>query len=361
MKHPFFGYLAVSLPAVLDSRVKIAATDGARVLWNPEWLKDASDDDVRFVTAHEVMHCALEHIWRKGGRNHDIWNQVCDQVINDALEESGLKCSIPGILRGANGKSSEEIYAALAKKLENQPQPGSGCGKPLDDHGEWSKSEAGDQGNDSGKVLQDKWRARLGDAVHHTKNRGKLPGALQADIDAILNPKKDWRQLLWEFFPTVASDYQWAAPYDRRTPGIMMPSLLPTEIRVVVAIDTSASVPDTMISQFWSETAAILRNRGIQARVLTADAAVQDEWTEHDFDPLRAKLTGRGGTSFVPVFNRVQELIDSGWVPSLLVYCTDLDGDFPKEPPHGLRVVWVVASKAEAKQVPFGDVVILGP
>jgi predicted metal-dependent peptidase len=403
MRHPFFGMLAVGMPSEITSSVPIAATDGRKMFWNPKFLANTSESDVMFVMAHEVMHCALEHIWRRGGRLAKLWNVACDKVINDALYESGLECSIPGILRGAGGKSSEEIYEKLVKQLENQPpghpppvppgtplptpEPpggGGGGGDPpprgphgeegtLDDHGPWGEDPSPPSGDGPGRapkpgdvndpadpgtrITIDEWRARVRDAVKMA--RGKAPGVIKAWVDVIDHPKKDWRQLLWEIFPTQTADYSWV-PYDRRFQGMMLPTLQPTEIRVVIAIDTSGSMPDSLVAQFWAEAAAILRNRGMKAHVMTCDTEIRDEWTEYEFDPVRAKIVGGGGTSFIPVFDRVRELQDAGSAPDLVVYLTDLEGAFPQNPPEGrTRVLWVVAAEYQAKHAPWGDVIVL--
>jgi predicted metal-dependent peptidase len=61
-------------------------------------------------------------------------------------------------------------------------------------------------------------------------------------------------------------------------------------------------------------------------------------------------MTGGGGTSFVPVFKKVEEL---GITPALLIYFTDGYGTFPDEPPP-YPVIWVMT---EDVTPPFGEVV----
>jgi predicted metal-dependent peptidase len=59
---------------------------------------------------------------------------------------------------------------------------------------------------------------------------------------------------------------------------------------------------------------------------------------------------GRGGTSFVPVFQWVESNNEQ---PDLLIYFTDGYGSFPSDEP-GYPTVWVMTTDVEA---PFGDII----
>jgi len=63
--------------------------------------------------------------------------------------------------------------------------------------------------------------------------------------------------------------------------------------------------------------------------------------------------TGGGGTSFVPVFQWIE---DKGLRPDALVYLTDMMGTFPDEPPP-YPVIWGSISDPERYPAPFGDLV----
>ena len=80
-----------------------------------------------------------------------------------------------------------------------------------------------------------------------------------------------------------------------------------------------------------------------------ADAAVADSRVFERGEPFEFAPKGGGGTSFVPVFDAVQE---SGEEPLCLIYFTDLQGTFPKEaPPY--PVIWLTVEDGTA---PFGEV-----
>lgn len=352
LSYPFFGFLAAHLVDRIrdDLPSQTAGTDGRNIYWHAAFLETLQLPDAVFILAHEVMHCVLMHIWRCGNRDKDAWNVAADAVINDILIAEGLRCSIPGIT-GANGKSTEELYRDLEALLK--ANKGKGL---LDDHSVWGESpKDGDDNKAKDAVTADAW-----DAIGRTAlQQGNAPKGMTRLLDMQLNPKKDWRQLLREGLQ-IPDDYSWT-PCDRRFShqGIMLPTLTGTTHRVVIAIDSSGSIYGERLNDFWTEVVAILRNNKCEARVLVCDAAIQNEWGETEFNPsLVASLGGGGGTDFVPVFERLNEYIQSGWTPEALVYLTDLDGNFPTEEP-GCRVIWVVSPNDEKKPYPFGEAIVV--
>jgi predicted metal-dependent peptidase len=126
-RFPFFGILVMNLPLVPDERVRTAATDGARVYYNPAWfeqLRRQDDGYVMGVLACEVMHPALGHLWRRGERDIRTWNLSCDLVINALLQDSSLALPPDGMHLGKTvsgvcldptwtSLSEEEIYQRL--------------------------------------------------------------------------------------------------------------------------------------------------------------------------------------------------------------------------------------------------------
>jgi predicted metal-dependent peptidase len=345
MTYPFFGYLVANLEDKIGTEwISSAGTDGQVVHWGREFLASLSMPDTMFVLAHEALHCALLHPWRRNEREARAWNWACDAAANDMLWEAGLKFSRPH-LRGAKGRSAEEVYEDIAALMKaNRARD------ILDDHEGWIE---GDPHEPKQRQLADAWKA----ALSQVKQFGNMPAGMSRHVDALLNPKRDWRDLLRDglFFP---EDYRWV-PTDRRFHEVLLPTLTGEVHRVVVAIDTSGSIQGEKLASFWTELLAILRNNRCEARVLACDTEIQNEWDEVSFDPAHVDaLEGGGGTSFVPVFERVEKWAEAGWRPEAVVYLTDLDGRFPGTPPD-VRTIWVVDKDDAGKKAPFGEVIAL--
>jgi predicted metal-dependent peptidase len=62
------------------------ATDGYYIYVNPSFCASLSSNEIAFVFAHEVMHCALLHPYRRGSRDAQRWNRACDYVVNADLK-----------------------------------------------------------------------------------------------------------------------------------------------------------------------------------------------------------------------------------------------------------------------------------
>lgn len=125
------GSLIMELKLVEDTTCSTAWTDGIHLGYNPEFVTSLTDQELRALFVHEVMHCASGHPWRRGGRNIKLWQEACDHSINPILVDSGYKLPEGGLYdpRFA-GKSAEWIYNELrqqqqdSKSKQNQQQKG---------------------------------------------------------------------------------------------------------------------------------------------------------------------------------------------------------------------------------------------
>jgi predicted metal-dependent peptidase len=102
--YPLLGAIADAFTLIEDadvcraSGVRIAAISpaSAELYLNPlYWL---TDDERRFVIAHELLHAGLRHDTRAGGRDPWLWNVACDYVINGWLTEMGVGDLPEGVL-----------------------------------------------------------------------------------------------------------------------------------------------------------------------------------------------------------------------------------------------------------------------
>ena len=60
-------------------------TNGISIIFHPKFVNDQSDEAIRFVLAHEVLHCMFQHNTRRENRDHRLWNVACDYAINPLL------------------------------------------------------------------------------------------------------------------------------------------------------------------------------------------------------------------------------------------------------------------------------------
>ncbi len=114
---------------------------------------------------------------------------------------------------------------------------------------------------------------------------------------------------------------------------------------IVIAVDTSGSCSGVTASRFLGEMSNLMRDfasMGTDGRIvlLQCDTVIQKEMKyDHLADaPMNAdamEMKGWGGTSFVPVFKRIDDIQKKeGRKIDALFYLTDGEGEYPKEKPE---------------------------
>lgn len=141
MEQRFYGSLAMRLELIEATQFDTMATDGRRLYYNPSFLDDLTEAQIKAVIAHEVQHCALKHHTRRGDRDLDLWNEACDYAINLILTRAGFQLPDGALLDPQyEGLNAEAIYRLLDKE-RNQQQPDQ-------QQEEQSEHGNGDQGDD---------------------------------------------------------------------------------------------------------------------------------------------------------------------------------------------------------------------
>src|SRR6201998_1264875 len=111
LDHPFFGTLLFRLGAKPLRSIKTMATDGVSLFYNPDFWGTLTRTELQGTLAHEVMHPALQHHTRRGGRDRKRWNMACDYAINPLLLEAGLTLPKDVLVdHRFRGMSAERIY-----------------------------------------------------------------------------------------------------------------------------------------------------------------------------------------------------------------------------------------------------------
>jgi predicted metal-dependent peptidase len=378
LDQPFFGMLALRLLLVEDNAPDVTAwTDGRSMGFSPAFVATLTDDQVVGLIAHEVMHCACGHPWRRDAREHEQWNIAADHAINHVLRESGFTLPDGALADDAfKGRNAEWIYDRLPAP-QNRPQSGNGNGQ---DNGQGNAGAPGSgqsgatgagSGAPSGGDVRDApadcaddgntaadWQEATAQAAK--LSRGSLPGSAREALTAAAHTAVDWRSLLQRYLTEiVAADYAWSRPNARyMTAGVYLPALRTPQCgALVVALDTSASVDSVLLQQFMGEIRELARTmQPTTVHVMQCDTRVHHtDCFDRGDDVVIGDVFGRGGTDFAPVFEALDR---DGIEPAALVYLTDLDGPFPATSPV-YPVLWCVygANAREDAPVPFGDVI----
>jgi predicted metal-dependent peptidase len=319
------------------------ATDGKHLFYHPAWVLNNTQAVVEAGVAHEVGHCALNHMGRKGARDNKRWNHAADYATNAMLEDCGFEIPPDWVHDPVfKGMSAEHIYSLLP------PADPDDKDDSFDEHLPPDPADAG--------VQQAEWEVATIQAAQaqQAQGRGNMPDTIQRFIDELTQPKVDWRSVLRRFATSASKgDYSWARPNRAYLSiGIILPGLYSEKVEdATVMVDTSGSITKEVLTAFASEIDDI-RTSVIPTttRVIYCDAAVNhvDEFEQHDM--FHVEPHGGGGTDFCPPFDWLKA---NDKTPSFAVYLTDGYGRFPTTPPP-YPVLWVMTTDV---QPPWGECV----
>ena len=231
------------------------------------------------------------------------------------------------------------------------------CIDGLNDHN-W------DDGNDIDDVeaaVRELVNASVG--MMSNESRGFMPGYFLSEAEKINKPPVlSWQALLKKYIGTIsANKRKTRTRLNRRQPERfdLSGTVDDKVLKIIVAIDTSASVDDIMIAHIINEILGILAKRKHDITVIECDAEVQRIYKAKTQADIQKKVTGRGGTCFSPVIDYINN--DKYFRDALLIYFTDGYGESVIPRPRTYRNLWVVIGDARHLSVeePYGAVVTL--
>ena len=355
LEHPFIGTVALNMPFVLSREIPTASTNGKRVRFNPDFCNELTDEELKFLVAHECLHPMLEHNYRRQERQHRRWNKAADYVINKLLVDDNIgKMPPKGLLsddihKAGNG-TSDGIYNILEDDEGGGGGGYGGDGDPLDncEDAEGSQAEQAQE--------QAEWKVKVAQAAQAAKMMGKLSAGMERLVDEVLRPKVDWRDVMQRFLVKCKDDTRsWARPNRRFiAQGMYLPSTSGEVMgEVLFGVDCSGSITQDIINQFGAEIRTVKEDMfPTRIHVVYFDSEVSHYESYGVDDELDIKPHGGGGTAFSPVFEYIEE---HGIEPIAIVFLTDLCcDDFGNEP--NCPVLWVSTDEGTA---PFGEVVLM--
>lgn len=333
-----------------DDAVETAATDGKTIWISPTTAVDLPRDAFGGLLVHELLHCALDHVARRGARDPFLWNIAADIVVNGMIRSAGKFALPAGSVqdRTLENLSVEEVYEQVEREgvktdsltlIDVRPR-GPNDGDPTT----------------AGKGTANPWRNALEQALAVARRRdpefGDRAWTGHRELARLHQPQLSWTELLWQFATRTPTDF---VGFDRRFlwRGLYLDAMDGETVRLKVAIDTSGSVSANDLSRFMSELLAILRAYPhVQSECYFADAILYGPYPLDD-EIVDRRPEGGGGTSFEPFFDSVRTSSDGA---DLLIYFTDGYGSFPSAAPD-TSVLWVVVPGGwETIAFPFGDV-----
>lgn len=173
-------------------------------------------------------------------------------------------------------------------------------------------------------------------------------------------PRVSWKTLLRKYIGSVPTSVRKTKTrLNRMQPERydLSGSVPERTIKLIVAIDTSASVSDKDLEMIFTEIFAILKTTKFELTVIECDAAIQRVYTAKTMNDIHLHVHGRGGTSFRPVIDLINK--DRRYKGHLLIYFTDGFADRTINKPRTFRILWMITGVAENLSLskPYGAVI----
>jgi predicted metal-dependent peptidase len=424
----FFGSLATFGKVELATNVSTAATDGINTFYNSDFIQTLDDKELLFVVIHECMHKAYKHliIWKHlRAKNPLLANMATDYVINLKIRDidpqekyirlptykDGEKKGQPACLIDDNFKemNTNEVFIILEKENNDNQNPrpekenevgDSGEGKSGGgESGEKDKPEKSEEDDSQGDEYSDKIKKRAEDAhdEHNydetqrteeevkkidneldrairqaTEVAGKGGAQTSREFSDLLRVETPWEEILAEFIKqqvTGDSESTWRQ-FNRRLIGsdIYMPSMLDEQAgSMVVAIDTSGSISQDIVTKFLSELKAIVTDvvpEKLHLMYWDSQICREEAYTEMDYADLEnsTKPRGGGGTNPACVQKRITDGVKTGEYQNLDAVIIFTDGYFYNEGEWekvGIPVLWAVLKEGgdPSFQPKFGSLI----
>jgi predicted metal-dependent peptidase len=339
LDYPFFGTISSAMSMRTNDNIESFTTRDNVFEYREAYMNALSDEQKMFALCNGALHEALSHTNRRGNRSPWLWQMACDYAINTLLIQSGFVVppSITYDQRFGN-LSAEEIYAELSQEFLDQEQND----RDADDRRE---GEGADE-----KLSRAQREKRSRDALEKSD---PLSDALEQFLGKRPYQTIDWRSELRDAIGGYyVSDYTLIPPSKKLLyAGVYLPGVHSRHLDLAIAIDSSGSVDEVLLSQFIAEVEGILEAFGSYTiDLIVCDDKIRFHERFENGEEIRYDLLGGGGTDFTPIF----EFIGTWMVPpKFLVYFTDLDGKFPQSEPH-YETLWIAPRIAE---VPFGRVI----
>ena len=349
------GVFMIGKKEVKDS-VPTACTNGRDEFYGRAFVDMLTDAELRFLMLHECYHkmyrhlTTWKHLWDK---NKDKANQACDHVINLKLCDTDSHAK--GWIVLPKGGLYNPIYRGLDAKQVWDKLPdmdngdGGGGGGGLDDH-DWEGASQMDADEADGLSKEIDEALRQGSVL-----AGKTGSGSDRLLSELLQPQKDWRELLREYVSAVCAgkDYSTWRKVNRRyvSADMLMPGSISENVgEIVVAIDTSGSIGQRELDLFLAEVTGICSSvTPSKVHMIYWDTGVckHEIYLQDEASKLvdSTKPAGGGGTDVacVPTFLNTHSI-----KPECVIVLTDgyLGGDWGQ---WLSPVLWCIQNNKSAK------------
>lgn len=351
------------------------------IFFNPTWWDKMVHEERKTVIAHEIWHLILNHLERGRGKDPESYNIAGDYVINLTCHDEGFITTLnnqgkpntdfggAGMLidEKFRGKGTDEIYAIVHADRKKDPSSHGSSGAPSVDQIEELVQQALEgTGKDLQQQAEEHEQVRQ-KAVEAGVGAGTNQDILRTEGLKIFIQKATYEEIFEDYLidPLSGGKRTYMRPSRRQSKdGLRLKGKYPKRGRknrlthLVYALDVSGSITAHQKKQFLASAKTLKEKLNPQLMtVILWDDGIRFEKTFREDELLdNIHVMSGGGTSLIPVYKRVQQLM-----PEALVIFTDLAVNIPPKPDW--ETIWFVPSMGIGdyylKAVTYGDIYLI--
>lgn len=353
-KDPFYGLFLLNLDKQytdkLDATAAVARNGiNTILLINKEKWDELDDEEQMFVLKHEANHIILKHFFvGKDLSNQEVANISGDAELNQYIDPERKyihKYFYPENINCPPQLGLREYY----RRIMNNETPiqvisvgvsTNGAGELVDDHSSWKDFD--DLSDAERELISQQVDHIVKNTVEQTiKQRGTIPGQFKGYIDELFKQKPaifNWRKYFRRLIGTqISIDLK----KTRKKESIRFPDSSAVKYRkkskILVAIDTSGSVNDKELCDFFSEINHIYR-AGADIDICECDSQIGRVYRYTG--KWNGSISGRGGTWFDPPIQYFNEHRDY----TVMIYFTDGEAPLPSVRIRNNQIIWIITS-----------------
>ena len=360
IENTFYGLFLLGLSKVIDRSTETACVRrkgiNCELVINPDYWETQDDTQQLNLLCHEVYHIVFQHmfLWDSFPNKEVLW-LATDCEVDSFLSNLDNSWVIPALWNLPDKKGTKFYYEEILKQAptqQKQQQSGGDTGnsqgddrmpQTKDDHSQWNK-DFNECSNAEKQLIQSQINGQIKAAAEQViKMQVTIPAELKEIVDELFKPKPrifDWKSY---FRRILGSIYDINIKKTRRKESVRFPKSAgikhKKKVSILVAVDTSGSVNNDELRDFFSEITYIYK-AGARITILECDARISANYEYNG--KWTGKVHGRGGTDFQPVIDYYRKNMKDY---AALVYFTD---GFCSIPDNVSRdTIWVITSNGD--------------
>lgn len=326
-KYRFVHYFLFKCSIKEDNNIPTACIYAKKgritIAYNTSFFSKLEEEEVQYIFIHEILHLLFRHIFKKPSPvYYEIDNIASDLAVNTLIDIKPPEGVLLPENFGFPPKLSYEKYLLYLrdyykdkKVIKNKAKAKNGDGNSegsIDFHGKWSDDPLSQQ------VVEE-----LLDAAKKSEIWGNIPQEIIEEIESSKRKNIKWNKILHFYLNGIIKhNIRYTIKKMNRRYSFIYPGKINEYTgKVLLGIDTSASIEKEDLSIFLSEINKL--NEYYCVYYTQFDTEIKGE-------PLKWKTTrtfkfiGRGGTSYQPLMNYVEDkkipyliILTDGYAPSV--------------------------------------------